>query len=136
MSALSKMFLIIESLILFGPALMFAGVGLALIPSVLGMVLQGVLLLPALIVLVELFSLAGLYSCFQLVQKRLEPTVEIPKPKVILVYITLGYIAAIFLILLGQFYTASWQLYVLSAPSIGAVHLVYLNRSYLFGNDS
>ncbi|MCV6623244.1 MAG: hypothetical protein OIF51_15995 [Cellvibrionaceae bacterium] len=130
------MLLIIEYLILFGPALMFAGVGLAMFP--LGILLgsQGMLMGAVPMILIELFSLLGLYGCFQLVRKHSDPSVLVAKPKVLLVQVLLGLFAVIAFGLMGAFYEFGWHLYLLLAPIIGAVHLVYLNREYLFGNHS
>ncbi len=130
------MLLIIEYLVLFGPALMFAGVGLSMFPLGLVMGSQGVLLGAIPVVLIELFSLFGLYGCFQLLRKSLDKDIEIAKPAVVMGYITLGIAAVVAFGLMGAFYEIGWHLYILGAPMVGAVHLVYLNRGYLLGSHS
>ncbi|UUY08165.1 hypothetical protein LRS11_20575 [Pseudomonas sp. J452] len=131
------MLLLIEYLILFGPALMFAGIGIAILPLGLlmgghGMFISGI----SIIVLIELFSLLGLYGCFQLLRKRLDPTISVAKPAALLIQVLLGGVAVIAFGLMGAFYEIGWHLYILGAPVIGALHLIYLNREYLFGNHS
>jgi len=130
------MFLIIEYLILFGPALVIAGVGLAMFPLGILMGSQGMLFGAIPVVLIELFSLLGLYGCFQLVRKRLDPTIKIAKPIVLIFQVLLGMVAVVAFGLMGAFYEFGWHLYMLGAPVLGALHLVYLNKGYLFGNHS
>jgi len=130
------MLLLIEYLILFGPALLFAGIGLAIFPLGLLMGSQGIFIGTILIVLIELFSLLGLYGCFQLVRKRLDPTILVAKPMVLLIQVLLGVVVVISFGLMDPFNETWWHLYMLGAPVIGALHLIYLNRWYLFGNHS
>lgn len=126
------MLLIIECMVLFGPAILLTAVGLAVFPLALIMGSQGMLwgVLP--VVMMEIFSLLGLYSCFQLVRKYLDATIIIPGPLFILTGIVLGFVAMFLFGLMGAFYLSGWNIYVLAGPSFGAFHLLYLNRAFLF----
>ncbi|MBB6521915.1 hypothetical protein [Pseudoteredinibacter isoporae] len=129
------MFLIIEYLLLFGPALLFVGVGLAVFPLSLFLGSHGLLLEMIPILLIEIFSLLGLYACFQLVRKRLNPAIEISSPRVITLQILLGILATIAFWFLGVFDNFGWHLYIFIAPALGAIHLIYLNRYYLLSKS-
>ena len=130
------MFLILEYLVLFGPALLLAAVGLAALPLGLMLSVQGMPLAGLPVLGIELCALAGLYACFQLVRIKLNQSTQISKPIVIHVFLFLGILAIISFGLMGAFYSIGWHLYFIVAPLIGMAHLVYINRCYLYGVHS
>ncbi len=127
-----RMFLMVEYLVLFGPLLAIAAVGLAVFPLGLFMGSQGMLLASLPIVLIELFALCGLYGSFQLVRKGIDSTIVISSPAIIAIQIFLGFVAVIAFCFMGVFNSFGWHLYVVGAPIVGVAHLVYLNKGYLF----
>ena len=133
MKQVSKLLLLLEVLVCYGPAVCYLAIGLAFVPFWLLSALTGEFAALTLLLMV-VGGVCGIIALVALVIKLLNPRMAVISAGKIRILSMFGMVASVAILLqtgsLDRLYQAETLVFLL--PVVASVHIIYLGRNYYF----